>query len=434
MHQSYYQVLGVAATATPEEIKKRFRELARKYHPDVNRDKAGSHQAFVRITEAYQVLSDPLRRADYDLTLRDRARRLGTAGAGPASGPAAQRPGATGPRPGPNPPPPNVGFRDGSGASTRVPPQRPPQAGRPQTRSGPAGAASPGRRPMPDAAQYLRNAQAAVASLRYKDAVRFCNAALQLDRRSGLAYSLLGDISRAQGRIDDAVRFYSLAVQNIPRPQNQAVMAKLESLLAREREQGMSGRPAAGPQRTATPPRPAVARRRASQRVCIGAFGFALALTITFVLPQVAGEPLTQLPWISAWTAPILWAMILSGGILGATLTLTTAVRPLDEELLFSALGRARTGSAPLGLVLLLTGGLFFYLAVAIYLLIGALQESVSGSVLRVFVATFVLVCCLAVLVPAEAGRQILLLGGNVVFISMVVGWMLGDFFRPLGS
>jgi hypothetical protein len=49
-------------------------------------------------------------------------------------------------------------------------------------------------------------------------------------------------------------------------------------------------------------------------------------------------------------------------------------------------------------------------------------------------VTTFVVVCCLAVLVPLEAGRQILLLGGNVVFISMVVGWMLGDFFRPLGS
>jgi hypothetical protein len=211
-------------------------------------------------------------------------------------------------------------------------------------------------------------------------------------------------------------------------------MAKLESLLARE--QAMGGRPAAtaGPQRTATPPRPAVARRRASQRICIGAFGFALALTTTFVLPQVAAEPLTQIAWISAWTAPILWAMILGGGILGATLTLMAAVRPLDEELLFSPLGRTRPSAAPLGLVLLLTGGLFFYLAVAIYLLIGALQESVSGSVLRVFVATFVLVCCLAVLVPPEAGRQVLLLGGNVVFISMVAGWMLGDFFRPLGS
>jgi hypothetical protein len=159
-----------------------------------------------------------------------------------------------------------------------------------------------------------------------------------------------------------------------------------------------------------------------------------LALTITFVLPQVAGEPLTQLAWISSWTAPILWAMILAGGILGATLTLMGAIRPLDEELVFPSLMRDRSTGVPLGLLLLLTGGLFFYLAVAVYLLIGALQESVSASVLRVFVTTFVVVCCLAVLVPLEAGRQILLLGGNVVFISMVVGWMLGDFFRPLGS
>src|SRR5262245_61411553 len=111
MQQTHYQILGVASTATPEEIKKRFRELARKYHPDVNRDKSGSHQAFVRITEAYQVLSDPLRRADYDLMLRDRARRLGLSGTGPASGPSGPRTGPAGPRPGPNPPPPNVGFR-----------------------------------------------------------------------------------------------------------------------------------------------------------------------------------------------------------------------------------------------------------------------------------------------------------------------------------
>jgi curved DNA-binding protein CbpA len=430
MQQTHYQILGVATTATPEEIKKRFRELARKYHPDVNRDKAGSHQAFVRITEAYQVLSDPLRRADYDLMLRDRARRLGSAGSGTAtsSGP---RSGAAGPRPGPNPPPPNVGFRPGPGSSARVPPHRPPQTpGRPQTRSG---AAPAGRRSTPDLAQYLRNAQAAYASLRYKDAIRFCELARQLDPRNPLAYSLLGDIARAQGRVSDAINYYSLAVQNCPPQQRQVVMAKLDRLLAREQAAG--GRPAAtGPQRTPTPPRPAAVRRRASQQVAIGAFGVALALTIAFVLPQVAAEPLTQLAWISAWTAPILWAMILSGGILGATLTMMGAVRPLDEELVFPSLMRDRASGVPLGLLLLLTGGLFFYLAVGVYLLIGALQESVSGSVLRVFATTFVLVCCLAVLVPAEAGRQILLLGGNVVFISMVVGWMLGDLFRPLGT
>jgi hypothetical protein len=51
-----------------------------------------------------------------------------------------------------------------------------------------------------------------------------------------------------------------------------------------------------------------------------------------------------------------------------------------------------------------------------------------------VFVATFVFVCCYAALVPPEVGRQILLLGGNVVFVSMLLGWLVGDLFRPIGG
>jgi molecular chaperone DnaJ len=63
--RDYYEVLGITRTASPDEIKKAFRKLARQYHPDVNKD-AGAEAKFKEINEAYEVLSDEQKRAMYD--------------------------------------------------------------------------------------------------------------------------------------------------------------------------------------------------------------------------------------------------------------------------------------------------------------------------------------------------------------------------------
>jgi molecular chaperone DnaJ len=62
----YYQTLGVKRDAKPEEIKKAYRRLARKYHPDVNPGDKSSEERFKLTTEAHDVLSDPKKRAVYD--------------------------------------------------------------------------------------------------------------------------------------------------------------------------------------------------------------------------------------------------------------------------------------------------------------------------------------------------------------------------------
>jgi len=64
--RDYYEVLGVSRDATEDEIKKAFRKLARKYHPDVNKEDKDAADKFKEINEAYEVLKDPEKRARYD--------------------------------------------------------------------------------------------------------------------------------------------------------------------------------------------------------------------------------------------------------------------------------------------------------------------------------------------------------------------------------
>ncbi len=64
--RNYYDILGVSRDATVEEIKKEFRKLARQFHPDLNPGDKGAEDKFKDINEAYEFLSDPDKRSQYD--------------------------------------------------------------------------------------------------------------------------------------------------------------------------------------------------------------------------------------------------------------------------------------------------------------------------------------------------------------------------------
>lgn len=64
--KDYYAILGVSRDASDEDIKKAFRKLARRYHPDVAKDKKIAEEKFKEINEAYEVLGDPAKRQKYD--------------------------------------------------------------------------------------------------------------------------------------------------------------------------------------------------------------------------------------------------------------------------------------------------------------------------------------------------------------------------------
>src|SRR5687767_572133 len=81
--KDYYEILGVKKTATEAELKKAYRDLAKKYHPDKNKGNKEAENRFKEISEAYAVLSDSEKRSQYDRLGRE---AFGPGGANPFEG------------------------------------------------------------------------------------------------------------------------------------------------------------------------------------------------------------------------------------------------------------------------------------------------------------------------------------------------------------
>ena len=79
--RDYYEVLGVDRSADDKTIKKAYKRLARKYHPDLNPDDPkGAEAKFKEVNEAYDVLKDPQKRARYDQLGMDAFNSMGSGG------------------------------------------------------------------------------------------------------------------------------------------------------------------------------------------------------------------------------------------------------------------------------------------------------------------------------------------------------------------
>ena len=365
--RNYYEILGLRRTATIQEIKKRYRELARKYHPDVHRDKALAQRAFVQIVEAYKTLSDGAARRQYDESLG---------------------------RPTPAP-----------GAPTR---------GR--------GYAQSSRPRITEAQRLVTEAQFAFVRGKFSEAAIKCRQALRSNPNLARAHAILGDINRIQNRIEPAIVEYGFAVQLDP--SDRESRRKMERLVRGE---------ASAMRRESHVP---LTRAVTAELLVGNMIGWGIAFFLLLLIYIFPGVPIAgfreYLPTLSRWSGNLIFFLAADGALVGLLLSLNGMLGHPDDELMSQPVPVAARNAQflPVGIVVLLLSVVFFYGAAAFYLLIGALQEHVSRSVLWVFTAVAGITIVAAIMyVPSRT--QVLLYGGNVVFLAMVAGWYLGEFLKP---
>ncbi|MCS7064985.1 MAG: DnaJ domain-containing protein [Fimbriimonadales bacterium] len=376
MQQNHYEVLGLPMSATPEQIRKRYRELVRRYHPDVNPAPDAKEQ-FLRVQEAYQVLSDPERRRHYDALLR-----LQTRSASPSTPrqSAQQGPTSRASQPGPTRPP------DASGEARRA----------------------------------IFEAERAFLQGRLRDALHWARQATRLQPRHPQGYIIMGDVYRMQGHLDAALNAYTYALQLDPN--NADLQRKFERLASMARATA----PPAAPMRRVNLPvllLPAEWRLYAGQSLGWGTVLFLIALSAT-----MPGEPAALfrgLPVIAVWSFNLMLYLGLAGFLAGFLLSVSRWVAPLEDVLPW----RRHGAQLSMGSVLVLMAALCFPLTALLYTLYGLLQGGLNSSVSRAFSVVGVLTLLFGLAYPHDT-LNTLLFGGNLLFLGHLMGWYLGDSFQ----
>lgn len=364
---THYEVLGVSENASLEEIRRAYRRLALKFHPDRSRNPT-STERFLQVTEAYRVLSDPDRRAHYDATLRLKreASQSSPRGAG----------------------------RKPSGAS--------PQGGRT------GGSASPYAR-APDAYARVSRAASFLAQGKYDQADSLAREAIKQDPRLALGYALLGDIARLRQNLSEAVKYYAYAVQLEPR--NPTFMRRYEQVLAQIGSVDLRGNVSPSPVRWA----PAVF------------VGVVTLLMSLYVAVSREAPVMENFVPVSTWTTGLIVMMFVNGVMAGAALSLMQAVDRWESVARGSS-GRLSPAVA-LGAIAVVNfwGAVLTY----VYLGVLQRNFTYSISRLITVVGTLVFLYVLAsILSPTVIWHQTLLWGGNLIYVGALCGWAVADAFR----
>lgn len=394
--KTFYDILGVPNTATTDQIKRRYRQLVRKYHPDVAEDKAAAKAAFIEIAEAYQTLINQDKRVIYDSSLWSQT--LGARGNRPGSSPSYKPPSASGTRPQSRP------------TSTQSRP-------RPQAQSN-TQQRSQGNR-VGEANRFVAEAQTAFNRGQFRNAILASKEAQRLDPKNIQAHVILGDIYRIQGHVEEAISMYSVVVQLDPR--NADVQAKLNRLTR---------------QKTSARASTTTDERYTSLKLGINMIGWSMLAILLVYLSMNPGVPIewlrNNIPIVDTWSAELVAVLMIGSFIVGLLLSLNELVHPLDEELVFKSVRSPAPKAAnyPLLLILVVFNLFSFYLASAVYILVGLVQECLSKTVLRALIFTFAIVLIAALIYP-EGRAQVFWFGGNIALPSLLFGWMIGDMFRP---
>lgn len=370
--RNHYEILGVPRSATAAQIKRKYREMVRKFHPDVAKDKTTAHRLFLQINQSYEVLSNPARRKAYDETLDLDAQM--------AAGRASQA--------------------SRSSSTTQ-------QQSRPR------------QQPVGTVAQLLKDAQFAFIQRRLNEARQLCQEALKIEPRNARACAMVADIYRAQGKRDAAIKYYNLALQF--NPSDRESEKKLIGLVDRQVVSQKTLRFTAS------------ASLSVNVNAFWWSVVF-LSLLLIRVYPGEPIPWLnTYIPRVNLWSWNLVVFLSVASAVGGAMLSLNGLLRHPDEELVFDNSG-ASWAIVPVGLILLIGSGFFFLGVAAFYTVVAALQGNLSRSVLTVFAFVGLVVGIAAMAYVPAATIQVLLFGGNVAFLSSLFGWYTGAALKPLGA
>ncbi len=397
---NYYEVLGVEPTATIAEIKQRYRELARKYHPDLNPGPDAA-QKIKLINEAYHILGDEDKRAVYDF---ERAKAMQAHVAKAAAARNSQPPHPPGRT--------NSGRVEFNGFGTV---QKPASAAAAQ----PTGSRSA-------AEKLMHDAQLAFISLRYSEAERLCRQALSMDAKLPTAHEMMGDIFSRRNQTDLAVKAYTYALQY--NPHNAAAMAKMQRLTGL----GSTAQRPSGPQvRRSHAAPPDTWRNSMAPDKLMLTVGVASIVLFAGICALVAVAPGPLVLWGISLMLPLY--LFLMGGLSGLVLAIygglgsqvdeLTAVRPSGNTVLLTP-------------ILTISAIICYYMSLIVYFVIGFLQGKFSRAVLKMYGAAMLLtLVCWPLYHPVTSfgGITVPIMAGNLLFPGLLAGWRFGDWLR-MGS
>lgn len=213
--QNHYETLGLPASATQEEIKKRYRELARRFHPDVNSTTEAADK-IRSINDAYQVLGDPDRRAAYD------SERILRQVVARQTHLRESQPNRPTPDPKTQPQESKVEY-NGFGRTYRETPATEP------VRTGPTTVTRRSREQIStEASQMLADAKLAFINRQYRKAETLCLQVLKDNQSCSSAHEIIGDINVYRGEMERATTAFTYAVQFDP--WNVTAQKKLEKI------------------------------------------------------------------------------------------------------------------------------------------------------------------------------------------------------------
>ena len=453
MQPDHYEILGLSQTATPEEVKKKYRTLARRYHPDVNPN-PDAERMITRINEAYHILGDADRRALYDA---ERMLRAHSDAAFRAASKSAARPDTRqAERAAPRPAPPKSASPNASKPDFR--PGTAPRSGSSRSVEYNGFGAVPNAKPaaktepkspdtvrvateaMREMERHIMEAQLAFINRQYREAEALCFQALQVDRRNATAHEILGDIFVKRGQTDNAVKAYTYAAQYNPR--NLTVQAKLERLSGGVRRPSAASGPTLTHASAVSPWEQMLggANRESALAAISGLFSV-LFLGLCYLLCSHPGHPFTDsVGWLSDISFNLLGAFALGGALAGSLLAINGRMRPIQDELLARGTLRGDERS-PISLGIVLTGFalLWFYASLLVYIGIAVAKNRLSLSILRAYGLTVLLTALFSFFYqsgyhdgPGEHSvwLQAFAIGGNITFPALLFGWAVGDALR----